>query len=51
MLRGISLDLNRIENLWAILKNSAHKKFLPKNRQKLETHFKNKWDALSLGLL
>jgi transposase len=48
---GNSPDLNPIENLWSILKNSVYKETIPKNRQELESKLKKKWKSISLDLL
>ena len=48
---GNSPDLNPIENLWAILKNSAYEEPVPQNEEELRTRFEEKLNSISLGLL
>jgi transposase len=48
---GNSPDLNPIENLWSILKNSAYEEPLPCTRQQLEARFEEKWKSLPVDLL
>jgi len=48
---GNSPDLNPIENLWSILKESAYKEPKPKTREELITRFQKSWKNLSPGLL
>jgi transposase len=48
---GNSPDLNPIENLWSILKNSAYEEPVPTNLDMLVGRFRRKWFSLPLELL
>ena len=48
---GNGPNLILIENLWAILKNSAYEEPVPQNAEELRTRFEEKWNSISLGLL
>jgi len=48
---GNSPDLNPIENLWSILKDSAYQDPLPTTRQELQARFQTTWNSLPVDLL
>ena len=48
---GNSPDLNPIENLWVILKNSVYEEPIPQNEEELRTRFEEKWNSIYLDLL
>lgn len=48
---GNSPDLNPIENLWSILKDSVYKEPLPKNLQELKSRFQETWDSYPASAL
>lgn len=48
---GNSPDLNPIENLWSILKESAYQEPFPKTRLELQARFEEKWNSLPVFLL
>lgn len=48
---GNSPDLNPIENLWSILKDSVYEEPRPRTKEELRTCLENKWNSLSVDVL
>ena len=51
MCPGNSPELNPIENLWAIIKNSAYQEAIPKDVNELKARLDETWNSLPLELL